>query len=311
LYLHVTADTQEALDKAVVKIKQIMTQQPSFLIAKIPVGIENPDSGYNIPANIIGQKGANVKYITQHSGGTRVQLKGRGSGYREPNETQEGDEPMYLHLSSSGHVNLEKAKNLAEGLLRKVKQNYAKFLEAKKAKEEQQQQSSYSADPYQQYYAYMYSQQQQQPPPPPGTASTASTAAVPPPPPGTSAPSTTSSVPPPPGTAPTEASTASTLTAEQYQQYMNYYYPNGYPSTDQITSPNKRKFEGGDPMEETPVKKTKTEDTQATSSEAAASNPYGMTEEEYYKYCQEYYAQYYQQTGQHYGQDGSYQQQQQ
>jgi hypothetical protein len=52
--------------------------------AKVYVGIDNSLPGFNIPANIIGQKGVNVKHITHKSGGARVQLKGRGSGYKEP-----------------------------------------------------------------------------------------------------------------------------------------------------------------------------------------------------------------------------------
>lgn len=70
------------------KIEQIIKQTPNFLTAKIPVGIKNPEPGFNIAANIIGKGGINVKHITQVSGGTRVQLKGKGSGYKEPNENE-------------------------------------------------------------------------------------------------------------------------------------------------------------------------------------------------------------------------------
>lgn len=59
-----------------------------MVTTKVYVGLDAPVAGFNIPANIIGQKGVNVKHITHKSGGARVQLKGRGSGYKEPGATE-------------------------------------------------------------------------------------------------------------------------------------------------------------------------------------------------------------------------------
>jgi hypothetical protein len=158
LYIHIAAETEEQLFKAVEKIEQIIKQTPNFLTAKIPVGIENPEPGFNIAANIIGKGGVNVKHITQVSGGTRVQLKGKGSGYKEPNENEESDEPMYLHLSSSNQQNLEKAKALAESLLKKVRQNYEKAMEQKRQQQQQreQQQTQPALSQEAQYYQVRY-----------------------------------------------------------------------------------------------------------------------------------------------------------
>jgi hypothetical protein len=102
-----------------------------MLIAKVLVGInpDHPDAArFNIPANIIGPKGAYVKHITHNTGGTRVQLKGRGSGFKESTNSKEADEPMYLQLSSNSQQNLDKAKQLAESLVNKVKRDFAQFV---------------------------------------------------------------------------------------------------------------------------------------------------------------------------------------
>lgn len=133
LFLHIAAENEEQMNKATARIEQIMKQAPSFLTAKVSVDIENPDPHFNIPANIIGKGGINVKHITQATGGTRVQLKGKGSEYRDQGgQVDEDDEPMYLHLSSSNQQNLDKAKKLAESLLNKVRQNHDKFVNQRK-----------------------------------------------------------------------------------------------------------------------------------------------------------------------------------
>ncbi len=160
LYLHIAAENEEQLNRATDRIEQIMKQAPSFLTAKVLVGIENPDPGFNIPANIIGKGGINVKHITQTTGGTRVQLKGKGSGYRDHHhhhhhhssqsmDDENESEPMYIHLSSSNQQNLDKAKRLAESLLNKVRQNYERYLSQKRQPYQQHhsQQSSSSTSP--------------------------------------------------------------------------------------------------------------------------------------------------------------------
>jgi homoaconitase len=64
---------------------------------KISVGLE-PISGFNLRAQVVGRGGDNVKFIQQETG-CKVQIKGRGSGFMEPNSGQESDEPMYLHIA--------------------------------------------------------------------------------------------------------------------------------------------------------------------------------------------------------------------
>lgn len=46
----------------------------------------------------MGRGGDNVKFIQQETG-CKVQIKGRGSGFMEPQSGRESDEPMYLHIA--------------------------------------------------------------------------------------------------------------------------------------------------------------------------------------------------------------------
>lgn len=64
---------------------------------KIPVDLE-PINGFNLRAQVVGRGGDNVKYI-QNETSCKVQIKGRGSGYLEPQSGQESDEPMFLHIA--------------------------------------------------------------------------------------------------------------------------------------------------------------------------------------------------------------------
>ena len=71
--------------------------QRKFPEEKIPIDLE-PIVGFNLRARVVGKDGENVKWI-QGSTGCRVQIKGRGSGFKERDTQQESDEPMYLHVS--------------------------------------------------------------------------------------------------------------------------------------------------------------------------------------------------------------------
>jgi hypothetical protein len=125
LYLHVTSQTKEGLEKAIEKIEELMKQDLPDLIdqrrfrrpereerpppdldsrgrrkwpeEKIPIDLE-PIPGFNLRANVVGQQGANVKHI-QAETRCRVQIKGYGSGFLEQDTNAESDEPMYLHVT--------------------------------------------------------------------------------------------------------------------------------------------------------------------------------------------------------------------
>ncbi|KAI9318165.1 hypothetical protein BX666DRAFT_1856551, partial [Dichotomocladium elegans] len=118
LYLHVSASSQESLDKAVAIIEDLIEnaqtpaaapppferREPKFEVQfrriyeeKIFIGLESTPH-FNLRAKIVGPQGAYVKHI-QNETGTRVQLKGRGSGFYESSTGQEAEEDLHVHVT--------------------------------------------------------------------------------------------------------------------------------------------------------------------------------------------------------------------
>ncbi|KAH3917159.1 hypothetical protein HBI56_121600 [Parastagonospora nodorum] len=150
LYLRVTSTSKEGLDKATKMIEEMMKEDLPNLVderrfrrrepdnverdeygrrkwpeEKIFVGLE-PISGFNLRAQVVGRGGDNVKYIQQETT-CKVQIKGRGSGFMEPQSGTESDEPMYLHIAGPRPEGVARAKELCDELLEKVKADYQAF----------------------------------------------------------------------------------------------------------------------------------------------------------------------------------------
>ncbi|KAF1849959.1 uncharacterized protein K460DRAFT_422243 [Cucurbitaria berberidis CBS 394.84] len=139
LYLRVTSTSKDGLDLAIKMIEDMMKEdlpnlvderrfrrrEPENFEQKISVGLE-PISGFNLRAQVVGRGGDNVKYIQQETS-CKVQIKGRGSGFMEPQSGQESDEPMYLHIAGPRPEGVAQAKHLCEELLEKVKTDYQAF----------------------------------------------------------------------------------------------------------------------------------------------------------------------------------------
>lgn len=80
------------------KLKVLTTRlQRKWPEERIPIDLESVQ-GFNLRAQVVGQGGAYVKHIQQKTG-CKVQIKGRGSGFREHGTDRESDEPMYLHVA--------------------------------------------------------------------------------------------------------------------------------------------------------------------------------------------------------------------
>ncbi|KAI9714415.1 MAG: hypothetical protein M1820_000376 [Bogoriella megaspora] len=151
LYLHITSQTKEGLDKAVAKINELMQVDLPNLIderrfrrrepdpverdelgrrkwpeERIPIDLE-PIPGFNLRAQVVGQQGAYVKHIQQETR-CRVQIKGRGSGFTDASG-QESDEQMYLHVAGPDPSDVKRARDLCEDLLSNVKVQYEQFKE--------------------------------------------------------------------------------------------------------------------------------------------------------------------------------------
>ncbi|SOV02876.1 uncharacterized protein UDID_06068 [Ustilago sp. UG-2017a] len=153
LYLHVSAISQEILDAAIAKINELMAQEVPQLIEdrhqrrldyenqrppprerrrwaeeKVPVNLENIRN-FNVRSKIVGPGGMFVKYI-QSETGTRVQIKGLGSGFIESDTGVELPEPMHIAIAGPEDEQIQAAKVLAEDLMEVVKSEWHKAYDA-------------------------------------------------------------------------------------------------------------------------------------------------------------------------------------
>ncbi|KAK0466843.1 uncharacterized protein EV420DRAFT_1617127 [Desarmillaria tabescens] len=218
LYLHVTAPSPEVLQKAIDHINQLIAIDLGSLVEdkkdrlrekrkwpeeKLPVGLESIRN-FHIRAKVVGPQGQFVKYIQQETG-TRVQVKGIGSAFLEPDTGRESDEPLYIHITGPEEGQVARAKVLTEDLLLVVRAEHAKMA----AIVQQQQMELHQAQMQYAAYSTMAGYGQQPPPPPSG---------APPPPPG-------DQPPPPPGGASGDPPAPGTDAAstEAYAQYWAAY----------------------------------------------------------------------------------------
>jgi hypothetical protein len=207
LYLHVSATTQEILDLACSKVQELIDMDMGSLTEdkrredrqrerrkwpeeKLEVGLEMLRN-FNVRAKVVGPAGMFVKHI-QSETGTRVQIKGQGSGFYEVETGREADEPMHIHITGPDENQVARAKELTEDLLSVVRAEHtkAKAILQQQQMELHQAQAQYAA--YNAYSGYAPPPPSDAPPPPPPSD------APPPPPPEDGAPPP----PPPPGSAP-------------------------------------------------------------------------------------------------------------
>lgn len=198
LYLHISATTQEILDAAIKKVEELINSELALTEGgrrreeerprerrkwpdeKIFINLDTLRN-FNVRAKVVGPQGMFVKHI-QSETGTRVQIKGQGSGFFDSETGRESDEPMHIHITGPEEHQIDRAKILTDDLLEVVRAEHAKA----KAALFQQQMGAHQAQMYGAYGAYGAQAQAWggQAPPPPGDA--------PPPPPPSDAP------PPPP-----------------------------------------------------------------------------------------------------------------
>ncbi|KAJ3782621.1 hypothetical protein GGU10DRAFT_318279 [Lentinula aff. detonsa] len=217
LYLHIMAPSRKVLDDAIKKIQDLLSIDMGSLVEdkkdklggrrkwpeeKMPVGLESIRN-FNLRAKVVGPSGSFVKYIQQETG-TRVQIKGVGSGFVEQETGRESDEPLYIHITGPEESQVARAKFLTEDLLVVVRAEHAKMAAVVQAQQMELHQAQ------QQYAAYAASLQ--------GGGAPGGYGAYAPPPPGDAPPP-----PPPPGGAPPDSSGANSQ-----EQYASYWAAYGY-----------------------------------------------------------------------------------
>ncbi|KAI9006854.1 eukaryotic type KH-domain type I [Hyaloraphidium curvatum] len=150
LHLHIQAPTQESLDKAVARVRELIDSgmtgreaSPPLSGAnamganrmsirdrdpwpedKVYIGID--DSAFVPRAKVVGPGGSYVKHI-QSLTGTRVQVKGRGSNFIETSTGREADDELHVHIAGPSIAHVLQAKGLVEDLVATVKEEYAKW----------------------------------------------------------------------------------------------------------------------------------------------------------------------------------------
>ncbi|PWN22355.1 hypothetical protein BCV69DRAFT_281357 [Microstroma glucosiphilum] len=154
LYIHIEAQTEEMLQKALARVNEVINSEAPQLIEergmrgrapppggadggyrppgerrkwteeRINLGLESLRN-FNVRAKIVGPGGTFVKYI-QAETGTRVQIKGRGSGFIEIDTGRESDDEMHIHITGPDDNQIAEAKTLAIDLLDAVKTEWEK-----------------------------------------------------------------------------------------------------------------------------------------------------------------------------------------
>lgn len=139
LFLHISADTRESLDRTIARISELMARDlPPLLDDRLHRGDRNPGwpeekvrvpleplRNFNVRAKLVGPNGLFVKYI-QNETKVRTQIRGVGSGYLEADTGREMNETMFVHLTSPEEAQLKKAKELAQDLVAAVIEEWKK-----------------------------------------------------------------------------------------------------------------------------------------------------------------------------------------
>ncbi|KAG9313204.1 hypothetical protein JVU11DRAFT_6663 [Chiua virens] len=248
LYLHLSASSRDVLQSAIDKVNELINMDLGPLVEdkkdrlrekrkwpeeKLPVGLETIRN-FNVRAKVVGPQGVFVKYIQQETG-TRVQIKGLGSGFVEQETGKESEEPMHIHITGPDDGQVARAKALTEDLLEVVRAEHGK---AQGALAQQQMELHQAQMQYAQYSVMSTPGGYGSAPPPPDNS-------PPPPPPGEQPP------PPPNGSgAPVPGASDDSMdtysaywaqfgydvnspqfkewAASQQQQYSQYYAQQGY-----------------------------------------------------------------------------------
>uniref|UniRef100_A0A1B6CZ42 KH homology domain-containing protein 4 n=1 Tax=Clastoptera arizonana TaxID=38151 RepID=A0A1B6CZ42_9HEMI len=144
LYLFIQGPNKQSLDLAIQRIdsiiRDVMEQEmnkfkvappPPLMsiqtslpgIEKVLVGLENAPPSFNVREKVLGAGGANLQYISNETGAV-ITLRGRGSGFPEPNTGQESHEPLHLCVEHQKYDVLQAGRQLAFNLIETIQQEF-------------------------------------------------------------------------------------------------------------------------------------------------------------------------------------------
>mmetsp|Transcript_38578 Transcript_38578/g.62491 ORF Transcript_38578/g.62491 Transcript_38578/m.62491 type:complete len:406 (+) Transcript_38578:99-1316(+) len=148
LYLHLSSETEEALERGVRAVEDILSQAPHFppdprerhpsekvvmqpVTHKVILGMDQ-EPVFNVAAKILGPGGSYLQHIEKESN-AKISLRGKGSGFLEGVMQQESSEPLHVFISASTRSEVDSAISLATNLVGTVKVQYEQWKTAQNA----------------------------------------------------------------------------------------------------------------------------------------------------------------------------------
>lgn len=165
LYLHIQAPTVDAVEKALARINMVIREHTKedanftdptaelvqqqiaesnamaaaaitlltaqaaghhYIQDKIFVGLEHAPVTYPVREKILGPGSTYIDHIKTTTG-ANVTLRGKGSGFLDPNSGREAFEPLHIHITHPTLEGLQAAKSLAISLIQTAHTDFAEW----------------------------------------------------------------------------------------------------------------------------------------------------------------------------------------